>query len=102
MACLLQVFDGAAYHTHLDNMQRIRKGTLQVSTLPPLPRRNLCLCTSCLLPPNCETKSPLMDVLISEGHNPACQDPMAICMVDTPFWVYGQLSKVPLGLGTLP
>ena len=43
-----------------------------------------------------------MDVLISEGHNPACQDPMAICMVDTPFWVYGQLSKVPLGLGTLP
>ena len=26
----MQVFDGAAYHTHLDNMQRLRKGTLQV------------------------------------------------------------------------
>ncbi len=31
-----QVFDGAAYHTHLDNMQRLRKGTLQVSTPPSL------------------------------------------------------------------
>ena len=26
-----QVLDGAAYHTHLDNVQRLRKGTLQVS-----------------------------------------------------------------------
>ena len=25
-----QVLDGAAYHTHLDNVQRLRKGTLQV------------------------------------------------------------------------
>lgn len=32
----MQVLDGAAYHTHLDNVQRLRKGTLQVSILLPL------------------------------------------------------------------
>ena len=25
----MKVLDGAAYHTHLDNVERLRKGTLQ-------------------------------------------------------------------------